>query len=176
MDENRVRVTEVAKHVWVVALLGEHDLFTADEVAAAISGVFDAGSNLVLDLSGASFIDSTVVGAVMRAQERVDSHEEDELVVVAPIDSQARRTLELVGIGEVVRLCETRAAAMEVLTYRMTDREALDDYLDALTEAAKLRSLMRRPTDPTGVEPHHLSAELLDALSYAKNQTRTDTG
>jgi anti-anti-sigma factor len=104
--------------VWVVALLGEHNLSTADEVAAAISGVFDAGSNLVLDLSGASFIDSTVAAAVLRAQERVDSHREDELVVVAPIDSQARRTLELVGIGEVVRLCETRTAAMEVLTYR----------------------------------------------------------
>jgi anti-anti-sigma factor len=118
MDENRVRVTEVAKHVWVVALLGEHDLSTADEVAAAIGGVFDAGSNLVLDLSGASFIDSTVAGAVLRAQERVDSHEEDELVVVAPIDSPARRMLELVGIGEVVRLCESQTAAMEALTYR----------------------------------------------------------
>jgi anti-anti-sigma factor len=118
MDSNRVRVTEVAKHVWVVALLGEHDLSTADEVAAAIAEVFNAGSNLVLDLSGASFIDSTVAGAVMRAHEWVDSHEEDELVVVAPIDSQARRTLELVGIGEVVRLCESRAAAMEVLTSR----------------------------------------------------------
>jgi hypothetical protein len=57
----------------------------------------------------------------------------------------------------------------------MTDREALDDYLDTLMEAAKLHSPMRRPTDPTDVEPHHLSAELLDALSYAKNQTRTDT-
>lgn len=118
MDSNRVRVTEVAKHVWLVALLGEHDLSTADEVAAAISGVFDAGSNLVLDLTGATFIDSTVAGAVLRAQERVDSHEEDELVVVAPTDSQARRTLELVGIGEVVHLCETQAAAMAVLTYR----------------------------------------------------------
>jgi len=118
MDENRVRVTEVAKHLWVVALLGEHDLSTADEVAAAISGVFDAGSNLVLDLSAASFIDSTVAQAVLRAQERVESNEEDELAVVAPIDSQARRVLELVGIGAVVRLCETRAAAMAVLTYR----------------------------------------------------------
>src|SRR4051794_34160383 len=115
MDGNRVRVTEVAKHVWLVALLGEHDLSTADEVAAAISGVFNAGSNLVLDLSGATFIDSSVVTAELRAQERVNSHEEDELVVAAPTDSQVRRTLELVGISDVVRLCETRAAAMAVL-------------------------------------------------------------
>jgi hypothetical protein len=53
----------------------------------------------------------------------------------------------------------------------MTDREALDDYLDTLTEAAKLHSPMRRPTDPTDVEPHHLSAEILDALGIAKNRT-----
>jgi hypothetical protein len=51
----------------------------------------------------------------------------------------------------------------------MTEREAL-------AEAAMLHSPTRRPTDPTDVEPHHLSAELLDALSYAKNQARPDTG
>jgi anti-sigma B factor antagonist len=119
MDANRVAVTEVSEHLRVVALFGEHDLSTADEIAAQIGRVFDAGSNLVLDLSAATFIDSTVTGAVLRAQQRADSHKEDELVVVAPpTDSQARRTLELVGIGEIVRLCETRAAAMEVLAYR----------------------------------------------------------
>jgi hypothetical protein len=57
----------------------------------------------------------------------------------------------------------------------MTEREALDDYLDTLTEAAMLHPSTRRPTDPTDVEPHHLSAELLDALNYATNQTRTGT-
>jgi hypothetical protein len=45
-----------------------------------------------------------------------------------------------------------------------------DDYLDTLT-AAKLYPPTRRPTDPTDVEPHHLSAELLDALTSATNQT-----
>jgi hypothetical protein len=52
---------------------------------------------------------------------------------------------------------------------QMTEREAL-------AEAAMLHSPTRRPTDPTDVEPHHLSAELLDALSCAKNQARPDTG
>jgi hypothetical protein len=55
----------------------------------------------------------------------------------------------------------------------MTEREALDDYLDTITEAAKLHSPRSRPTDSTDVEPHHLSAELLDALSIAKNRTNT---
>jgi anti-anti-sigma regulatory factor len=139
MDENRVRVTVVAKHVWVVALFGEHDLSTADEVAAAIGRVFDAGSNLVLDLSGASFIDLSVVKAVLQAQEQADRHYLDELRVVAPIGSQPRRALELVAVREVVRLCETRAAAIDMLAYGR--REALVDYLDALTEAAKLLRL-----------------------------------
>jgi anti-anti-sigma regulatory factor len=118
MDANRVRLTEVAEHLWVVELLGEHDLSTADEVTAAIGRVFDVGPSLVLDLSAASFIDLSVVKAVLQAQEHADRYCLDELRVVAPTGSQPRRALELVGIGEVVRLCETRAAAMGMLAYR----------------------------------------------------------
>lgn len=59
MDANRVRVAAVAKHVWLVSLSGEHDLTTADQVGAAINRVFDAGSSVVIDLSDATFIDST---------------------------------------------------------------------------------------------------------------------
>jgi anti-anti-sigma regulatory factor len=79
--------------------------------------VFDGGSDLVLDLSEASFIDRSVVKAVLQAQEQADRYDLDELRVVAPIGSQPRQALELVGIGEVVRLCESRTAAMGVLTY-----------------------------------------------------------
>jgi anti-anti-sigma regulatory factor len=118
MDANRVQVTEVAEHLWVVELLGEHDLSTADQVAAAIGRVLDAGPSLVLDLSEADFIDLSVVKAVLQAHEHADRYHLDELRVVAPMGSQPRRALELVGIGEVVRLCETLAAAMGMLAYR----------------------------------------------------------
>jgi anti-sigma B factor antagonist len=118
MVANEVRVAEVAKHVWVVALSGEHDLSTAGEVGAAVDRVFNAGSNLVLDLSGATFIDSSVLAAVLRAQARADAGRDDELVVVAPAGSRARRTLELARIDASVRLSESRTAAIEGFTYR----------------------------------------------------------
>lgn len=118
MDTNGVRVGELAKHVWLVALVGEHDLSTADEVEAAISGRFDAGSSVVLDLSEATFIDSTVLAAVLRAQDRADLNRADELVVVVPEGSPARRVFDVVRFDERIQLCESRAAAMEHLTYR----------------------------------------------------------
>ena len=62
-----MRVTELAEHVWAVELAGEHDLSTADRVEAAIDQVFRSGSTLVLDLSDATFIDSSVLGAILRA-------------------------------------------------------------------------------------------------------------
>ena len=42
MVRDRVEVDRVAEHVWVVALVGEHDLSTADAVRGAIDEVFAA--------------------------------------------------------------------------------------------------------------------------------------
>ena len=113
MDSNRVRVTELAEHLWVVELTGEHDLATAEQVEAAIDRVFSSGSKLVLDLSGATFVDSSVLAAILRAQGRADLSEHDELAVVAPAGSPARRLFDLVVVGDRVRICESRAAAID---------------------------------------------------------------
>ena len=102
----------------VVALLGEHDVSTADEVAAAIGQVFDAGSNLVLDLSGATFIDSSVAVAIMRAKRRVDANDEDELLVVAPTDWGYEERWNSLASARSRGLCESRTAALDMLTYR----------------------------------------------------------
>jgi len=113
MDSNRVRVNELAEHVWLVELMGEHDLSTAAQVEAAIDQVFRSGSKLVLDLSSATFVDSSVLAAILRAQGRADLDEDDELAVVAPPGSPARRLLDLVVVGDRVQICESRADAID---------------------------------------------------------------
>jgi hypothetical protein len=55
----------------------------------------------------------------------------------------------------------------------MIDRDALDDYLDTLAEAARLRPPNLPTIDPSDVQPNRLSAEILEALNQAKHQTQS---
>jgi anti-anti-sigma factor len=109
MIEDAVNVRQVTDHVWLVEALGEHDLANAKRFEDALQGVFDAGSRLVLDLSGARFIDSSIVRVIMSAKVRADKHQDDALVIVAPPDSLARRVLDL---GEHVTILDDRSAGL----------------------------------------------------------------
>lgn len=51
--------------LWVLKLVGEHDLSTAPAVAGAFRRIADSCTNVVVDLTDTSFIDSTVVGALI---------------------------------------------------------------------------------------------------------------
>lgn len=115
MVRDRVEVGRVAEHVWVVALLGEHDLSTADAVRGAIDDVFASGSTVVLDLSDASFIDSTVVAAMIEAHDRAQEQENDEIVVVARPGSVPRRVLDLAQVAVKIEVYESREAALAAL-------------------------------------------------------------
>ena len=112
MVRDRVEVESVAEHVWVVALHGEHDLSTSKQVGRAIDEVFAGGSRIVLDLSQATFIDSTVLAAVVEAQERADKKPDDELVVVAVPGSAPRRALDLAQIELRVDIYDSRDEAL----------------------------------------------------------------
>ena len=57
----------------------------------------------------------------------------------------------------------------------MSGRDPLDDYLDALTVAAKLKARNGQATEPPDVEPDRLSAELLDALNQANSTSQSQT-
>jgi anti-sigma B factor antagonist len=112
MVRDRVEVDRVAEHVWVVALLGEHDLSTADAVRGAIDEVFASGSRVVLDLSDASFIDSTVLAALVEAYNRAQQQEDDEIVVVARPGSAPRRVLDLAQVALRIDVYESRELAL----------------------------------------------------------------
>jgi anti-anti-sigma factor len=110
-----IGTVEVEHHhadLWVVALLGEHDLFNASVIEERLAEVHLHGTRVILDLSQASFVDTSVIGVVVRERERAASNEEDDLAIVAPTGSQPRRALELVQLSGVL-LAESRAEACE---------------------------------------------------------------
>ena len=116
MVSDRVEVDRVAQHVWVVVLRGEHDLATAAAVRGAIDEVFAEGSRVVLDLSDATFIDSTMVATVIVEHSHARHEANDEFVVVAPPDSPARHLFDLTGVDQVVNVYENRQTALAAVS------------------------------------------------------------
>jgi anti-anti-sigma factor len=82
-----------------IALSGELDLASAEELDAAIRSAEEAGiARIVVDLSGVSFIDSTGLSVLLRAKKRSDGR----LRYVPSNHDAVTRLLELTGTIEVI--------------------------------------------------------------------------
>ena len=88
-----------------VTLCGELDLATAPQLADALANAPDGAAVVILDLSGLTFMDSTGIRVILRAEQHARMHGA-ELVVVRPPDA-VMRVLELVGLDEQLELVES---------------------------------------------------------------------
>jgi anti-anti-sigma factor len=98
----------MAGGVWLVAASGEHDLATVGEFAEAFAEVRRGGTRTVVDLSETTFIDSTVIGELVRHAQS----DGERVVVVAPAGTMPRRVLDVVRFEEMVPVYETRDGAL----------------------------------------------------------------
>jgi anti-sigma B factor antagonist len=105
-------VVEKSEQAWVLILRGEHDLTTAPTLDAELSAVFAYGTTVVVDLTEASFVDSSIAGALVRAWETAEGKEGSAVAICAPTGSVARRLLDLIGATRVIPTYETRADAL----------------------------------------------------------------
>ena len=96
----------------VVALAGEHDLSSVDELTGALEQA-SSGAGLVVDLSNASFIDSAVLGALLASYREAASHGRRWALVVGNGSGAAvRRILELTGLDAVMPVYSTVGVAL----------------------------------------------------------------
>ena len=87
----------------VVAVTGEIDLFTAPEFKQRVSAPIDAGrSNVIVDLTATTFIDSSSLGVLIGAHRRLKLRGGALLVVC---DSEAiAKTFKITGLDGVFTL------------------------------------------------------------------------
>lgn len=97
---------------WLVELTGEHDLATTGALRTELDRVLTDGSAVVVDLSGVTFIDSSVVGVLLNARRSAAEAPARALVVVAPAGGAPRRLLEFIGVQSVIPVVETREDAL----------------------------------------------------------------
>ena len=96
----------------LVELSGELDIAATSEVRACVDDA--AGRRgLVLDLSGATFVDSSMLKELLRASAELSRYE--TRLVLAGITPAVRRVLELTRTTELFTIADDRAAALALL-------------------------------------------------------------
>jgi anti-sigma B factor antagonist len=91
----------------VVTLIGEHESYTADKLARQLSGLLAEGAGVTLDLTQATFIDSTVVGVLIAASRRAaDAGLDFSLLMGEETGWPVRRLLEVTGLDAQLPIVE----------------------------------------------------------------------
>ncbi|WP_189154105.1 STAS domain-containing protein [Lentzea pudingi] len=108
-----VRAADVAGVV-VIAVEGEIDVDTADEVLDAVRlGFASGGPVLVADLTLVSFFGSTGISTLISAHELAEENGK-KLHVVAP-QRAVRRPLQVTGVADVLALYDSVEEALSAL-------------------------------------------------------------
>jgi anti-sigma B factor antagonist len=108
----QLREHEIDSETQVVEVVGEADLYTAPELKERIIRLIEAGNKrLVVDLSGASFIDSTILGVLVGAVKRLQPVQGSVAIVSA--DDKTKALFEITGLDHLFTIHATREAALQ---------------------------------------------------------------
>jgi anti-sigma B factor antagonist len=114
MEPNEIRLERNDDGVVVARLEGEHDIYTAPALRDRMYGVIAEGTPLVVDLTGATFVDSSILGALLGARRRAHEAGLGFAVCCAHgMDPGVRRILDVTGLVPVLPVLADRAAAFE---------------------------------------------------------------
>jgi anti-anti-sigma factor len=83
-----------------VALVGEHEAYSADKLTRSLAGLSDEGVATTVDLRQASFVDSTVVGVLLVAAREAEARELGFTLLLGPETGwPVRRLLDVTGLA-----------------------------------------------------------------------------
>jgi anti-sigma B factor antagonist len=97
----------------VLAVRGELDLYSTPQLTAELETIAGEPTNVVVDLTEVSFMDSTALGAILLASRRLRDANR-RLALVSPV-AATTKLLTMVGIDRVVPVVESREQALERL-------------------------------------------------------------
>ncbi len=106
-----IEVRRPQPHAALVVLAGEHDLHSADQVRQAFEESLAACDHLIVDLSAAEFIDSTIVGVLLQAKKNAVELDRKFNVVLgtAPV---VERILGVTGVVPLLNVVPTVELAL----------------------------------------------------------------
>jgi anti-anti-sigma factor len=101
--------------VRIVVLTGEHDLGTVPMVRDAFEAATGNGEALVIDISRTTFVDSSILGAVLEARRLAVEADRGFAVACEDAAEPVRRVLEVTGLAEELPVHTSREAALQAL-------------------------------------------------------------
>ena len=84
---------------WLVSLEGEHDLSTAEDLSDKLCEIFRTGTTVVIDLSATTFLDSSTLGVLVKANRYAKEHDCEHFGIVIAQDTPSERLFALVGVN-----------------------------------------------------------------------------
>jgi len=112
-DDNRseIRVVELGDGIAAIELVGDHGFQDARNIRAALSAAARGHACVVLDLSPATFIDSSVIREIVVAS-RSAKHDRRRFYVQAPAGRPITRRLRLMHLDRLMPVCHSRVEAL----------------------------------------------------------------
>ena len=114
MDANPIVLDESADDVIVVVVEGEHDIYTAPTLRERLDEALERRGGVVVDLTAATFVDSSVLGALEDARRRaIESGQGFVVCVGETVEPGVQRILDITGLVPVLPVMNARDAAVE---------------------------------------------------------------
>jgi anti-sigma B factor antagonist len=95
----------------LVVLGGEHDLYSADLLQQTLDDSLSGNDHLIIDLSGAEFIDSTIIGVLVQTLKRAGERN-CKFTVVLGTAPEVERILDVTGILQLLNVVPTVERAL----------------------------------------------------------------
>jgi anti-sigma B factor antagonist len=128
MDARTIALDDSHGDVLVVVVRGEHDIYTApalrDRLDQALSGTPNgsAPTGVIVDLSGATFLDSSILGALLEARRQALESALGYVVCLGENpEPGVARILEITGLVPVFPVVRTREEALGAARSAPTD-------------------------------------------------------
>jgi len=94
----QVTLEQLTADIWVVSLFGEHDISMVDALRDRLAEAFTHDPRLIIDLTEATFVDSTVLGVLFAfVNQSASTAAGESLALVVTPGSTVDRTLALAG-------------------------------------------------------------------------------
>jgi anti-anti-sigma factor len=105
----QVTLEQLTADTWVLSLLGEHDISMVDALRDRLADALTRDARLMIDLTEATFVDSTVLGVLFAVVNQSTSAAagETRALVVTP-GSTVDRTIALAGLTSMVATYPSR--------------------------------------------------------------------
>jgi len=113
METNSIALDDTEGDVVVVLVEGEHDIYTVPTLRDRLEEARGRGGGVVVDLNRATFLDSSVLGALLDARRHAQEAGTGFAVSVgAEVEPGVQRILDITGLVPVLPVVNGREAAL----------------------------------------------------------------